>query len=218
MHRARLPLRPAPGLDHTEVLRACDRLRRVRVRHVRFVIVRWDGPCGVRHALVASGRVPSQAGPVPAMEGEADGAMVTAAEGDSSIPADAEPVPRVLFDTGTLEPLGPASAGAVWRLSEPGRQLDANVVRIPPERRVETHAEPDLDVLLLVVDGDGTLVTPEGPSPLGQGSLAWLPRGSTRGLVAGERGMSYLTVHRRRPGMRIQTAGSRDQGPGRPQS
>ncbi|WP_420877911.1 hypothetical protein [Streptomyces agglomeratus] len=114
-----------------------------------------------------------------------------------------------------METLGPASTGAVWRLSEPGRQVDANVVRIPPERRVETHAEPDLDVLLLVVAGDGTLVTPEGSSPLGQGSLAWLPHGSTRGLAAGERGMSYLTVHRRRPGMRIQAAGSRDPGPGR---
>ncbi|MEV2211881.1 hypothetical protein AB0H86_10560 [Streptomyces sp. NPDC050997] len=137
------------------------------------------------------------------------------ADGGCSNRADGAPVPRVLFDTGTLETLDPASTGAVWRLAEPGRQLDANIVRIPSEQRVETHAEPDLDVLLVVVAGDGTLVTPDGPCPLVEGSLAWLPHGSTRGLVAGRRGMSYLTVHRRRPGMRIQSAGNRqDQGPG----
>ncbi|MFE9443472.1 cupin domain-containing protein [Streptomyces sp. NPDC006602] len=142
---------------------------------------------------------------------------MTVADGDSSDPADGAPVPRILFDTGTLEAFGPASTGAVWRLSEPGRQLDANIVRIPAEQRVETHAEPDLDVLLLVVAGDGTLVTPEGPHPLGAGSLAWLPHGSTRGLLAGEQGMSYLTVHRRRPGMRIQPLESRDRDAGRTQ-
>jgi quercetin dioxygenase-like cupin family protein len=137
-------------------------------------------------------------------------AAVAVADGDSSNADDKAPVPRILFDTTTLETLGPASTGAVWRLSEPGRQIDANIVRIPAGRRVETHAEPDLDVLLLVVAGDGTLVTPEGPHPLREGGLAWLPHGSTRGLEAGEQGMAYLTVHRRRPGMRIQLAGSRD--------
>jgi quercetin dioxygenase-like cupin family protein len=145
-------------------------------------------------------------------QGDRTVAAVTVADGDSSNAAGAAPAPRILFDVGTLEALGPESTGAVWRLSESGRQLDANVVRITPGQRVETHAEPDLDVLLLVVAGDGTLTTPEGSSSLGEGSLAWLPRGSTRGLEAGERGMSYLTVHRRRPGMRIQPAGRRDQG------
>ncbi|WP_406498114.1 hypothetical protein [Streptomyces sp. NBC_01604] len=141
---------------------------------------------------------------------------VTVADGDSPDPADGAPVPRILFDTAALEALGPASTGAVWRLSEPGRQIDANIVRILSEQRVEAHAEPDLDVLLLVVAGDGTLLTPEGPHTLGEGSLVWLAHGSTRGLEAGKSGMSYLTVHRRRPGMRIQSAASRDRGSGRP--
>lgn len=139
---------------------------------------------------------------------------MSVADGDSSNPAEGAPVPRVLFDTGTLEALGPASTGAVWRLAEPARQLDANIVRIPPDQRVEPHVEPDLDVLLLVVAGGGTLITSDGHSSLSEGSLTWLPHGSTRGLVAGKQGMSYLTVHRRRPGMRIQSAGrGRDQGP-----
>ncbi|MFF4394387.1 cupin domain-containing protein [Streptomyces sp. NPDC001480] len=124
-------------------------------------------------------------------------------DGGHPPPAARTPVPRVLCDTGSLAPSDDTSAGALWRLAEPGRQLDANVVRLPPTRRVDPHTEPDLDVLLLVVAGEGTLVSTEGSQPLGTGSLVWLPHGSTRGLVAGAAGLSYLTVHRRRPGMRI---------------
>ncbi|MEU6553845.1 hypothetical protein ABZ915_26745 [Streptomyces sp. NPDC046915] len=118
------------------------------------------------------------------------------------------PLPRILCDTESLAAPDDTSSGALWRLAEPGRQLDANVVRLPPARRVDPHTEPDLDVLLLVVAGEGTLVSAEGTQALGTGSLVWLPHGSSRGLVAGAAGMSYLTVHRRRPGMQIRPSRS----------
>ncbi|WP_406276124.1 hypothetical protein OHT93_31445 [Streptomyces sp. NBC_00191] len=139
------------------------------------------------------------------------------ADSDSPGPTGNAPVPRVLCETGSLAVLDSARAGALWRLAEPGRQLDANIVQIPPTRRVDSHTEPDLDVLLLVVAGEGDLITADGLRPLYEGSLAWLPHGSTRGLVAGVRGMSYLTVHRRRPGMRIQPAAGHEPGSGRVQ-
>ncbi|MFE2278223.1 hypothetical protein ACFXAE_13430 [Streptomyces sp. NPDC059454] len=119
-------------------------------------------------------------------------------------PGEDVPLPRVLCDTAALAALDDASAGALWRLAEPGRQLDANVVHIPPGHGVDTHREPDLDVLLLVLAGHGTLTAPDGPHPLPAGALTWLPHGSTRSLTAGPEGLTYLTVHRRRPGMRIQ--------------
>jgi quercetin dioxygenase-like cupin family protein len=120
------------------------------------------------------------------------------------------PAPRLLCDVQALAALPSAPAGALWRLAEPGRQLDANVVHMPPGRYVDTHTEPDLDVLLLVVAGDGTL-EPGGSAPeagdgtvrLAGGALCWLPHGSTRRLTAGAEGLTYVTVHRRRPGMRI---------------
>ncbi|MBR8639737.1 hypothetical protein KEF29_11580 [Streptomyces tuirus] len=115
------------------------------------------------------------------------------------------PVPRVLCNTESLSAADSVSAGALWRLSEPGRQLDANLIRIPPGGRIDPHTEPDLDVLLLVVAGDGSLGPAADPQPLGPGSLVWLPHGSARGLVAGSDGLSYVTVHRRRPGMQIGT-------------
>lgn len=126
------------------------------------------------------------------------------------------------------------TAGILWKLAEGGRQLDANLVRLAPGAHVPAHAEPDLDVLVLVVAGTGELAT--GPStatgtartgtpeatggaageaagdaggadpdvrPLAEGALVWLPRGATRSFTAGEDGLSYVTVHQRRPGMRI---------------
>lgn len=143
--------------------------------------------------------------------------LMAGADSDSAGPIGNAPVPRVLCDAKSLVVLDSARAGALWRLAEPGRQLDANIVQIPPARRVDSHTEPDLDVLLLVVAGEGDLITTDGLRPLCEGSLAWLPHGSTRGLVAGVRGMSYLTVHRRRPGMRIQPAGGHEPGSGRVQ-
>ncbi|MEU9593326.1 hypothetical protein AB0D84_26875 [Streptomyces sp. NPDC048193] len=134
---------------------------------------------------------------------------MTAQDDGSPAPAEEAPLPRVLCDTTELlARTGEAGAGALWRLAEPGRQLDANVVRVPASGRVGTHTEPDLDVLLLVLDGAATLVCADGDRPLRPGLLTWLPYGSTRAVQAGPDGVTYLTVHRRRPGMRIQPPGA----------
>jgi quercetin dioxygenase-like cupin family protein len=120
------------------------------------------------------------------------------------------PLPRVLAEFGRLlEAAGtPADgrerSGALWRLEEDERQLDANLIKLPPEHRVETHRETDVDVLLLVLDGDGTLHTEAGALELAPHALVWLPRGSQRAIVAGPRGLAYLTAHMKRAGMRIQ--------------
>ncbi|MEU8708202.1 hypothetical protein [Streptomyces sp. NPDC048565] len=118
------------------------------------------------------------------------------------------PTPSLLCDVAAIAGRageGPSSAGARWRLAEPGRQLDANVVHLPPGQRVETHTEPDLDVLLLVVAGRGTLEGNDSAEQLAESGLFWLPHGSTRRITAGADGLSYLTVHRRRPGMTIRS-------------
>ena len=131
--------------------------------------------------------------------------MTDAADGTAGQAAE-EPVPRILGDIGALLGAGgPQAAGALWRLAESGRQLDANVIHLPAGERVGSHAEPDLDVLFLVLDGEGAIDTAEGTRPLTTGTLLWLPHGSRRSLAAGERGLSYLTVHRRRPGMQIRS-------------
>jgi mannose-6-phosphate isomerase-like protein (cupin superfamily) len=97
--------------------------------------------------------------------------------------------------------------GVVWRLEEVGRQLDVNVLNLPAGERIGAHVEADLDVLLVIVAGSGTMVTEAGLLTFGPGELVWLPRGSVRSLAAGAEGLAYLTVHRRRPGMQIRSSG-----------
>ncbi|WP_121703144.1 hypothetical protein [Streptomyces sp. E5N298] len=126
-------------------------------------------------------------------------------DGGSPGTAAGPPLPRVLCDTASFVALGAdAPTGALWKLAEPGRQLDANVVRLPAGGRVDAHTEPELDVLLLVLDGAARLDSADGGQPLRTGVLTWLPHGSSRAVEAGPDGVTYLTVHRRRPGLRIQ--------------
>lgn len=94
--------------------------------------------------------------------------------------------------------------GALWRLAEPGRQLDANLVRLPPGVSVDVHTERDVDVLLLPIAGHGTLHADDGPIALAAHALTWLPRGTSRSITAGSGGLAYLTVHQARTGLRIQ--------------
>ncbi|MFF0742736.1 hypothetical protein ACFYVL_20290 [Streptomyces sp. NPDC004111] len=95
-------------------------------------------------------------------------------------------------------------SGALWRLAEQGRQLDANLVRLLPGTSVARHSEGVLDVLVAVVDGGGLLDDGTGNSrELRPGCLVWLPKGAARGLSAGPAGLAYLSVHVRRPGMSV---------------
>ncbi|MER5460926.1 hypothetical protein ABT010_09590 [Streptomyces sp. NPDC002668] len=103
--------------------------------------------------------------------------------------------------------------GALWRLSEEGRQLDANVIRMLPGARVADHVEPDLDVLLCVLSGGGRLETDAGGrQELAAGYVVWLPRGVHRALFADEEGLVYVTVHGRRPGLAIRSAAGPEGG------
>src|SRR5690606_21407142 len=85
-------------------------------------------------------------------DGHTPGPSATDGTTSGHPPKDA-PLPKILCDTAALAALDDAPAGALWRLAESGRQLDANVVRLPPGQQVGTHREPDLDVLHLVLAG-----------------------------------------------------------------
>ena len=78
------------------------------------------------------------------------------------------------------------------------RDLDSNIISLPPGAGIAAHAGPDLDVLLLVLAGTGHLTTELGPLELEPGALAWLPRRSRREFTACPDGLRYLTVHQRR--------------------
>ncbi len=116
-------------------------------------------------------------------------------------------LPRVLAYTTTLTLIEPDAdtGGAVWRLEPVARQLDANVIRLRPDRQIEAHLGPDLDVLLHVVAGSGQIVTATDPIRVETGAVVWLPRRSQRAILAGPDGLTYLSIHPRRPGLSIAT-------------
>ncbi|MFG3281740.1 hypothetical protein [Streptomyces sp. NPDC048111] len=111
---------------------------------------------------------------------------------------------RVVADLGReLAAAAADRGGALWRLAEGGRGLDANLLRLPPGRVIEEHTDLRLDVLLVVLEGGGELRTESGAQALRPVTALWLPKGSRRSLAAGPDGMGYLSVHTRRPGLAI---------------
>ncbi|MEU6853585.1 DUF2249 domain-containing protein [Actinacidiphila alni] len=134
-------------------------------------------------------------------------------------------LPRVLTDTGPAgseSPTGttgaagpgagagePDAAGAVWKLRMRDRDLDSNIIQLPPGAGIEPHAGPDLDVLVHVLGGDGRLTTEVGTVDLAPGALVWLPRRSLRGFTAGADGLRYLTVHQRRTALVLEPPSAR---------
>lgn len=111
--------------------------------------------------------------------------------------------PELLCDVHAVAGRPDQDGGALWRLDAEQRHLDANVIALGPDKRIDTHTGPDLDVLMLVVNGAGEVVGAEAAVAVHAGSLVWLPRRSQRSIVAGPDGLRYLTVHPRRPALSI---------------
>jgi uncharacterized protein (DUF2249 family) len=95
------------------------------------------------------------------------------------------------------------STGAIWTLPMSERDLDANIVNLPPGSEIAAHDGPDNDVLVVVFSGAGRIDTEREPVELHPGALAWLPRRSRRAIRAGADGLRYLTVHQRRTNLTL---------------
>lgn len=110
--------------------------------------------------------------------------------------------------TNTAEQPEQPRRGAVWSIAEPKRELDSNLIRLPAGEEIPAHIGAEVDTLVHVVRGEGVLTTEDGEEPLRAGDVALLPRRTVRGFRAGEDGLEYLTVHRRRRSLTIK--GARD--------
>ena len=63
------------------------------------------------------------------------------------------------------------------------------------------HVNAERDVAVVAIAGSGTLSVDGTAHVLAAGTLAIVPRGATRSIVAGQDGLRCLTVHRRRGGL-----------------
>lgn len=110
----------------------------------------------------------------------------------------AAPLPRVLVNTVDVANAEPDVTGAVWKLQIRERDLDSNLIALPPDGGIGAHNGADVDVLIHVLSGDGRLIVEQGQIELRPGSVLWLPKFSRREFKAGPQGLRYLTVHRHR--------------------
>jgi hypothetical protein len=106
--------------------------------------------------------------------------------------------PALVTDLVDIEEVG----GAVWSLPH-GGDLDANLVRLASRACIPEHVNRDVDVLVVVRSGGGQLVVDETTHDLTETTVALVPRGSARSIRAGDDGLDYLSIHRRREAMQI---------------
>ncbi len=120
------------------------------------------------------------------------------------------PAPRVLGNTTELARGVVAGADVAWKLDVADRDLDSNLIRLAPGGSIGEHRGAEVDVLIHVLAGAGTVGTETGDVPVAAGDLLWLPRRSRRSITAGDAGLAYLTVHgHREPTLTIEPLGPR---------
>jgi quercetin dioxygenase-like cupin family protein len=101
-----------------------------------------------------------------------------------------------VVDLLTLEGHGPAWGAA-------SDELNATLLVWRNGEGQPTHVNDERDVALVALAGGGTLVVDGAEHSLTAGTLAIVPRGATRSLVAGPDGLRCLSLHRRRGGLGI---------------
>jgi quercetin dioxygenase-like cupin family protein len=92
--------------------------------------------------------------------------------------------------------------GVQWALTEPS-ELNANLVHLDPASEVAEHVNDEVDVLLVVFSGGGTLRVDGRDVALEPFTVAHVEKGSRRAISAGDGGVSYLSVHRRRGPLQV---------------
>ena len=105
-----------------------------------------------------------------------------------------EPVDVV--DLMSLEGRGPAWGAAT-------DDLNATLLVWREGEGQPEHVNGERDVALVALAGAGTLVVDGHEHRLTEGTLAIVPRGASRSVVAGPDGLRCLSLHRRRGGLEI---------------
>jgi len=88
-------------------------------------------------------------------------------------------------------------AGPVWSWSSD--ELNINLLRFDHGDGVAAHVNREVDVLGVVVAGEGVLIMDGVSYPLRPGMAFCIPKGVERALHSAGGPFSYLSCHRRRP-------------------
>ncbi len=90
-----------------------------------------------------------------------------------------------------------------------GEELNLNLIVWPESGGVAEHANREVEVLLVGMQGEGLVLVDDQPYPIEPGSLLLIPKGASRSIEARSGGFAYLSIHRRRAGLQpIRRAGT----------
>jgi quercetin dioxygenase-like cupin family protein len=86
--------------------------------------------------------------------------------------------------------------GPIW--SSSGEQLNVNLIRLSGGAGIEAHINAELDVTIVVVQGQGRLTLDGTERQLDAGDIVVIPRGVRRAIASAGGVFAYVTCHRRR--------------------
>jgi quercetin dioxygenase-like cupin family protein len=93
--------------------------------------------------------------------------------------------------------------GPLWGLAS--EDLNATLLFWGPGAGVVEHVNDERDVLLIVIDGAGVATIDGEPHPLRPHDALLIERGTRRQIQAAANGLRYVSIHRRRDGLQIES-------------
>jgi quercetin dioxygenase-like cupin family protein len=91
--------------------------------------------------------------------------------------------------------------GPLWGTASD--DLNVTILSWYPGSATPEHVKDERDVLIVCLAGSGTVQLGEARYPFAEGQLRIISKGCPRRIEAGPRGLRYLSVHLRRPGLQI---------------
>ena len=92
--------------------------------------------------------------------------------------------------------------GPLWGMAS--SDLNATLLAWPAGHELPEHANPERDVLLVILEGSGTARVDGDQHALSCGNALLIPKGTKRAIHTGGDGIRYLSVHLRRHGVQIE--------------
>ena len=108
------------------------------------------------------------------------------------------PVAPTIIDPRALL-MAAAHDGPIWSLSS--EQLNINLLRFGTGEGIPPHINDEVDVLIVIVEGEGALTLGDEERPIRTGQAALIPRGARRAIRCTSSSLAYLSCHRRRGGL-----------------
>lgn len=87
----------------------------------------------------------------------------------------------------------------VW--AHQSTDLNINLISIAPGQGIASHVNAEVDVLLVGIDGAGSVDINDRRHLVRSGQAVVIPKGSWRAIRCDDHHFTYLTCHRRRMGL-----------------